>query len=155
MIGARWVPLMHGKFAIVDDADYATVAHVPWHVGGGGYATARIDGQLVLMHWLIAGKWRDHVSRDRLDNRRSNLRLADRSQNNFNKTRRCDNKHGFVGVSYDARRKNKPWSARVTAYGKDYSAGYHATLEDAAAARDALAQQVHGEFARPTLKADR
>ncbi|MGA2915342.1 MAG: anaerobic glycerol-3-phosphate dehydrogenase subunit C [Sedimentisphaerales bacterium] len=44
----------------------------------------------------------DHINRDRLDNRRENLRFVTRRQNNLNRI--CKNETGFIGVSVRTKR---------------------------------------------------
>ena len=46
----------------------------------------------------------DHINGDKLDNRRSNLRIATRSQNNANKGKRKGTSSKFKGVSWDKKR---------------------------------------------------
>lgn len=53
----------------------------------------------------------DHINRDRLDNRRENLRLVDSFGNAQNSKLRKDNTSGYRGVSFE--KKQKRWQAQV------------------------------------------
>ncbi len=100
--GARWVPLTKGKFALVDVADYErVVAEGLWFLqvvktpSGAElfYAAHRPrPGPIVFMHRFILqmkrGQMTDHIDRNGLNNRRSNLRLATYAENNRNR-RKC------------------------------------------------------------------
>lgn len=96
----------------------------------------------------------DHINGDGLDNRKSNLRLASQACNTQNK-RVTKNKHGYKGVSFIGYCQNKgkrwprkkPWTANITAFGKNYRLGYYETPEEAADAYDAAAKEYHGQFA--------
>ena len=54
----------------------------------------------------------DHVDRDILNNKISNLRLATNSQNQFNTNKRKDNTSGVVGVYWFA--QHKKWASSIT-----------------------------------------
>ncbi len=153
--GCRWIPLTNGEFTLVDEADYATLTGVSWR-RTGKYATAIIDGQQIKMHQLLVGRWHDHISRDPMDNRRSNLRPATAGQNAYNRTKRNDNTSGFVGVMKTAD-PNRPWTAHITVDKRRYYLGSFRTALEAAEARDAVAVKphAHGEFARLTSIHDR
>jgi hypothetical protein len=75
----------------------------------------------------------DHVNRRRDDNRRTNLRLADRSEQVYNQGRRRDNSSGHRGVSLRRGR----WCAYITIRGRKQHLGNFQRLEDAIAARAA------------------
>lgn len=87
----RWgIDSPTGLFAVVDDADVPLVADRIWRLHSAGYAVSFIGGQTVLMHRLILGLQpgdhvhTDHINRNRLDNRRENLRAGTQAENNRN-----------------------------------------------------------------------
>src|SRR4051812_46209749 len=72
------------------------------------------------------GKIGDHVvSENTLDNRRSNLRIADPSQSSVNQHIRKDNTSGFKGSCWD-KRKGK-WMSYIDWRGKRRFLGYFQT----------------------------
>ena len=75
----------------------------------------------------------DHINRNRLDNRKCNLRLASYQENTRNSNKKCTNKSGIKGVWYDERR-NK-WCAGISLHGKSIGLGRYNTIEDACEAR--------------------
>lgn len=109
-----------------------------------------------LAWFYVHGSWPaahiDHVNCQRADNRIANLRDATRDQNLSNVSKYANNKSGFKGVHLH--KASKLWAAMCRSKGKKYSAGYHKTPELAAAAYDALASQLHGDFHRPSLGAN-
>jgi hypothetical protein len=147
--------------AIVDEVDLPLVAGHKWYAqrGGGGHLyaarrAARGDGHhLVYMHRVLAGAKPgqdvDHANRDALDNRRSNLRLATRSQNLANKRLLLRNTSGFKGVCF-ARSgpSSRPWVARLGVAGREIWLGYFDEPAKAARAYDEAAEEHFGKFAR-------
>lgn len=78
-----------GKFAEVDSEDYDRLIKHSWYYKEG-YALAKINGRETRMHRLIMAetdpnKVVDHKNRNRLDNRRSNLRVYTPRQNANNR----------------------------------------------------------------------
>lgn len=74
-----------GRFAKVSVEDYELVARHSWHYRNG-YAIAEVHGQERRMHRMIMDEHDidiviDHRNRDRLDNRRENLRRFTKKQN--------------------------------------------------------------------------
>ncbi len=87
----REIQLTQGRVCIVDAADYAWLSRDLWHTNRSGYAmrarkkSDNWTSKMILMHRLIMGNppemTIDHINRDKLDNRRSNLRVVTQSCN--------------------------------------------------------------------------
>lgn len=138
--GAKWVALTRGKFALVDEADFASISEHGWSIGSGGYASARINQEQITLHRFLMGndpEEIDHRNRNRLDNRRCNLRRATRTDNHAN--RRVVGSSGFRGVNKSGRK----WWAKL----KNKVLGSFNSPEEAAIAYDAAARAAYGEFA--------
>ena len=86
----------------------------------------------------------DHVNGIRTDNRLDNLRLATRSQNQWNSCKRKNNTSGLKGVSWI--KQQQKWQAQIAIFGKDKYLGLFATKEEAYAARLEAEKNYHGEF---------
>lgn len=143
------------SLALIDEADAQIIAGWSWQLDRVGYArgfkwsTERKQMVKVYMHRLILGLTDraievDHVNRDRLDNRRENLRLADRRMNCANMIRR-PSASGFRGVRFEPRLKK--FRAYISLYGRKVHLGVFTEIELAARAYDAAARLHHGEFA--------
>lgn len=155
----RRVRVGRDHFALVDAADYPSVAPFHWHLlrghNGKLYAYAGVTSGSIYMHRLIAetlpGFETDHENGDGLDNRRSNLRTATASQNSGNtwKPRRpggMAHSSRYKGVSWDKSRSR--WQAKICRNGRHKNLGRYDDEADAARAYDAAAMLHYGEFAR-------
>ena len=87
----------------------------------------------------------DHIDRNGLNNRISNLRLATRSQQAWNTRGHLNTRSGVKGVRPNGK---TGFSAYITANGKSHYLGYFRTLEEAAEARRKAAIAFHREYAR-------
>jgi len=147
-----------GKFALVDDSDYDTLNRWRWQVhpwDGYVFRTKRIKRDGVwrsegeFLHKRLCpspfGMVTDHVNGDRLDNRRSNLRVATRGQNIQNAPVRRDNRLGYKGVVWRA--KSRDYVAYINFQGRRICLKTYHSLEDAVAARRAAELKYYGEFA--------
>lgn len=117
-----------------------------------GYLIASVGGKRHLLHrlaWLhYFGEWPsgdlDHINRDKADNRISNLRAADRSQNSWNRGySNAGNKHGVAGVNAH----KKGFRATIKVRGKQIVSKTYRSVAEAAAARASLVTQHYGAFA--------
>lgn len=137
---------------IVDEEDAPIIQNRLWNCSSNGYIVNRGKRQnpITLLHRLIMnatpGMLVDHINMNRLDNRRSNLRMCNKSENMRNRGKQANNVSGFKGVCLDKRR-NK-YKAEIKNGNTKKFLGYYATAEDAAKAYDEAATKYHGEFAR-------
>lgn len=94
------------------------------------------------------GEQVDHISGDRLDNRRANLRIASHAENCQNRQKsRTAATSRFKGVSKKTRRRS-PWQVSIRANGKHVHIGCFADEIAAARAYDDAARTAYGAFGR-------
>lgn len=138
--------LTKGKFALVDDEDFDYLNQFTWGVSTSGYARRQIHirlgvnkyiGERVWMHRFLNktpdGLFTDHINRNKLDNRKSNLRTVTKSLNGLNREKTRRNASGFNGVHFDS--WTKKWRAEIKVSGKKMSLGRFFNIEDAIDAR--------------------
>ena len=71
----------------------------------------------------------DHIDRNRLNNKASNLRRATQSENCMNKSMLKNNKSGIIGVCFN--KKQNRYHVRIMVDGKNKYIGYYKTLQEA------------------------
>jgi hypothetical protein len=150
----KTILLTRGFEAIVDDADFDWLIQWNWHAKFSPqrrrWVAARSDWDgrrtvTVLMHRQILGLKRgeqtDHKNGDTLDNRRSNLRLCDGSENCVNRAHRSGREFRGVFPRY------KRFRAVFRFRGKTYRTRTYATAKEAAFAYNKLALKYCPKFA--------
>lgn len=114
-----------------------------------GYLYVVINSKPVLIHKAIMkpekGQHVDHRDRNKLNNKRSNLRLATARENSLNQGVRSSNTSGFKGVYFD--KKARMWCARIRIGEARLTLGRFYTAELAAEAYNKAAVKHHGDFA--------
>lgn len=110
---------------------------------------ARRNRDDVMLHTLIMGRapkgrYIDHVNRNTMDNRRSNLRFADASLQAFNALN-FNRSTGVRGVY----RTSSGYEAKIARREKRFRQSFK-TLEAAVAWREKVAHRLYGDGARPT-----
>lgn len=92
----------------------------------------------IYLHKLIMGNEGivDHKNRNKLDNRRNNLRIITQQENSCNRNISCRNKSGKQGVTWHKRAK--AWEVKIGFKGKDYGIKYFKNFDDAILYREEL-----------------
>lgn len=152
------IPLTQGKFALVDDEDFQRLSERRWHVvktkSGLLYAQrtcvkGEIGPSVVQMHRILLPEsvWVDHRDGDGLNNQKSNLRAATRSQNLSGFRRKKSGRTSrFRGVCW--RKDCFKWVAQLNVEGRPIRLGHFDSEEEAALAYDAAAKKHFKEFAQ-------
>lgn len=143
--------------ALVDDKDFdylnqwkwfASKFKHGWYAGRNDYTGEK--KRHIKMHRVILGlndskELGEHIDRNGLNNQRTNLRLANKSQNAINVCARENSTSNYLGVCWHKREKK--WRAQIT---KDYKKVYIGSFDnehEAALAYNQKAIQLFGEFA--------
>ena len=138
------------NYAIIDTEDYTKVKEYCWYNTPNGYARASMKfgkGNITL-HRIVMGSPKadiDHKNRNKLDCRKSNLRLATRANNCTNINVKKNNKSGYTGVR-KAHTFNK-WVAYITNNKQRIYLGTFKKKQDAINVRCEAEIKYFGEFA--------
>lgn len=152
--------LSGGDVVLFDETDRALIERYTWfplvnprntyaygYLRGMAGAVGRIN---IAMHRLLLDPPEhldvDHWNNNGLDNRKINLRVGTRTQNNANRRISSNNTSGYKGVSHH--RQTGKWRAYVSSGGQHRHLGIFPTPEEAALAYNAAALELWGPFAR-------
>lgn len=151
------IPLTQGYFATVDDEDFEYLSQWSWYVVKKSRNFYAVRGVLskgkrktIFMHREIMecdpNEIIDHINQNGLDNRKSNLRKCNKSQNSMNTKKRETSK--YKGVYKDkGPGRIKRYKAHIHVNKKRICLGIFLTAEEAAIAYNDAALKYHGEFA--------
>ena len=149
------IKLTHDEYAIVDDDDYHRLNQYKWHLSYTGYAirsitlTKGVRGKELIHRKVINATENqavDHINKNRLDNRKSNLRIATQQQNTWNRSKTIKpTSSRFKGVCW--RSHARKWQANIRISNRQVHLGYFAEESQAAKAYADKALEVFGEFA--------
>ena len=135
---------------IVDEDIYYDLLKYNWLINDKGYAIGLLDKKNILLARYVINYYGenmvDHINGNRLDNRKSNLRVVTVKQNNTNKSSAKNSSSKYIGVSFHKR--DEIWSAMVRYKGKNKHLGNFVIEDEAARARDAAAKIYYGEHAK-------
>ena len=136
-----------------DLEDYEKIKDYCWSINSQGYIVApnlNSDYRIVKMHRLISNCPRyfdvDHIhgKTSRYDNRKENLRIVTRSQNNMNKGVQSNNVSSVTGVSWH--KVSNRWIAYISINKKRINLGSFVDFNDAVRVRKEAEEKYFGEY---------
>lgn len=144
------ITLTSGETTFVDDEDYDYLRQFTWSLNyPNGYVHGYVAEQVQYMHHVVLARQgiarlehTDHDDRNKLNNRRGNLKPVTCSQNHQNKGMQRNNISGFIGVTWYARTSR--WRAAIQVNGRQIHIGYFDTPEQASAAYQRAKGRLHG-----------
>lgn len=141
---------------LISKCDLNNVLSYKWYYGNSGYPVTygSYDKTVIFkhpmqIHRLLYGNSAhgyviDHINRNKLDNRRANLRMCTPAENSYNKTKSVNSLNKYKGVSLQ---NNKTYMASITKDGVKHVIKNINTEEEAARIYDMMAEDLHGRFA--------
>lgn len=128
-----------GNYTLIDTEDIEKVKPHYFTLGSKGYWQTT-HTHIRLNRFIMdcpEGMIVDHISHDKADNRKCNLRICTVRQNNMN--------HRRKGYSYN--KETGKWKAYCSKDGKRFYGGSYDTEEEAAKVAKELREELFGEFA--------
>lgn len=139
------INISKGHSVLVDDQDLERVNQYHWSFTHG-YAVRNDKGRRIYLHRYIVNapdnKTVDHINGNRLDNRRSNLRLCSFSEN----MRNCRKKRKDPSIPRGVFAHRKRFSSKIYVSKQQIYLGSFSTKEEAARAYDIASLKYHGEY---------
>lgn len=139
-----------GGYALIDDEDFEKVKILKWYHASIGYPRVYFKGKDVSLHRFIMnfpkGLEIDHINQDKLDNRKANLRICSRVENQRNTKKRasqCSSR--YKGVSWH-KGANK-WMLQIVKGGIYFYGSLLKNEIEAAKKYDEMAKELFGKYA--------
>ncbi len=145
-------PTYGNKYIYVSDEDYERVSKHHWTIEKGAntyYAMRKANEKKIRLHNFILNPEPplvvDHINHNGLDNRRENMRIVTKRQNEANRRKTAGRKGRYKGVFFDTRLRK--WVAYVNAEGRRKYLGKWKTAREAAIAFNEAALKYYGPTA--------
>lgn len=149
---------IHGKgiFTLIDDDMFDTISQHNWFISGRGYAFAynplhyaqHKQVRNMALHRFVMDFPNgivDHKNRNKLDNRKENLRVVGAAQNSWNQDINSRNTTGYRGVSPCP--YTDKFNVSIMVNGVRHRIGRYLDVEVAGRAWDVAAIEYYGEYA--------
>ena len=125
----------------IDKDDFEKCKKISWNIDSKGYANGgnKNVGKVRLHRYIMnppKNMQVDHINRNKLDNRKSNLRIVTNQENHFNRPLNKNNKSGIKGVYYN--KVSNKWCCQITLNGKCVHSELFDIKEEAIAKRKLL-----------------
>lgn len=98
----------------IDLKDYNKVKEYCWYEMDIGYCASRINNKVITLHKYLMNERKivAHINKNKLDNRRKNLKYINSQQNAINRAIQSNNTSGYTGVFYDS--YTQKWVSSIT-----------------------------------------
>ena len=128
-----------------DIEDYDKIKNYYWTINNNGYViTGGANNPNILMHRLVldvSNEYEvDHINHNTNDNRKENLRIVTRSQNQMNLSLKSNNTSGVTGVYFD--NTHNYWVSKI----QDSILGYFSDFDEAVKMRKEAEKIYFGEY---------
>ena len=144
LFGKKSKAFRDGFKFLIDPEDFDKIKNESFHLCHGYVCS----GKDKLLHRILMNAPDDmevdHINGDKLDNRKSNLRLCTNQQNNMNVGKKKNNTSGFKGVCFH--KKRQKFQAQISIDGKKKHLGYFEKAKDAYKVYCKACVKHHGEF---------
>lgn len=137
-----------------DIEDYDKIKDFYWWYDNVGYVQALVGNKHIRLHRLVMNADDpsiiiDHIqhpprNQHKVDNRKSNLRVVTKSQNNINSHKKKNNTSGITGVCWSTTKQR--WKAEIQVDKKKINLGSFIDKNDAIKARREAEQKYFKEF---------
>lgn len=166
LLGKHAKSLENNKSMLISKSDINSMLNFKWYLCKSGYPgtygtydntiqfSCLVPAHRLLFHnelsQLESGLVIDHINRNKLDNRRNNLRICTAKENSYNKTKKGDK---YKGIKKITKKKTGEvtYQAIISKDGKRHIISDIATEEEAARMYDAMAEELFGVFASKNL----
>ncbi len=145
----------------IDKKDYPLIMDYKWFLNNQGYPytfknesnNQQFGKRGLTLHKLLfsntyieKGYVIDHINRNKLDNRRENLRVITQRENSYNRTKNSNSNNTYKGVKLD-KKTFGTYKATVTKDNVKYEIKDIPDEETAAKIYDVMAEELFGEYA--------
>lgn len=135
------------KRVLLNKEDLKRFGRFRWFLSTNGYAQRPSKRSNVFLHREILkcppSLEVDHKNREKLDNRRRNLRIVTRKMNMLNRGLQKNNSSGFKGVTF----QQGSWKAQLGVNGKHICLGCYKSKQQAAKAYNRAVLKRYGRIA--------
>ena len=147
----------------IDDEDAGRILALSWWVSSSPETDGRvlcfstkIGRKIIKLQRFIMdappGLVIDHLDGNRLNNKKSNLRICTVQENNMNLRMSRRNTSGYKGVYFiNNKRNSRKWRAMISLDGRKLHLGYFERPDEASSAYEEAAELFYGDNRRPVV----
>ncbi len=147
--------LTQNQYTIIDNEDFKKVNQFKWSLDKcNNYFYVRrlkqknnIKTKIYLHRFIMNcpdNMQIDHINHNTLDNRKCNLRICTKSQNQINRLKRKNCSSKYKGVYLH--KQNQKWISEINYLGKKIYLGCFKTEKEAAKVYNKIVKKYHGEY---------